>query len=92
VYEVHQLNDRNKLKPSSKHPILITRIAYAKGLTCAKLDVLREMSLRCGKVRKEAWHRYGSVAALGRNPREIRDEDWVQGKELGKVTGLPSTV
>jgi IS605 OrfB family transposase len=77
--------------PSPK-PTLITRIAYAKDLTDAKLGVLREMAHRCGKVRKEAWHRYGSVAALGRSNYEIRDEDWVHGKELGKATGLPSTV
>jgi IS605 OrfB family transposase len=50
------------------------------------------MAKRCGGVRKEAWHRYGSVAGLGRTPREVRDEDWVHGKELGKATGLPSTI
>jgi IS605 OrfB family transposase len=71
---------------------LVTRIAYAKGLTSAKLSVLREMAKRCGWVRREAWHRYGSIAALGRTPREIRDEDWVHGKELGKTTGLPPTI
>ena len=76
----------------SKKTSLVTRVAYAKDLTSAKLGVLRELALRCGKVRKEAWHRYGSIAGLGRTPREIRDEDWVHGEELGKATGLPSTV
>jgi IS605 OrfB family transposase len=78
-------------KPTSK-PTLITRIAYAKDLTSAKLSVLREMARRCGRVRKEAWHRYGSIAALGRKPRDIRDEDWVHGKELGKTTELSPTI
>ena len=76
----------------TKPPNLVTRIAYAKGLTCAKLDVLREMARRCGKVRKEAWHRYGSIAGLGRQPRDIRDEDWLRGGELGKSTDLPQTI
>ena len=58
------------MKPPTTKTNLITRIAYAKDLTSAKLSVLREMSRRCGRVRKEAWHRYGSIAALGRTPRE----------------------
>jgi IS605 OrfB family transposase len=80
------------LKPPTPKPTLVTRIAYAKGLTCAKLFVLREIANRCGRVRKEAWHRYGSIAGLVRSNYDIRDEDWVHGKELGKTTGLLSTV
>jgi IS605 OrfB family transposase len=50
------------------------------------------MARRCGWVRKETWHRYGSIAALGRSNYEIRNEDWVHGKELGKSTELPSSI
>lgn len=76
----------NSLQP------IVTRIAYAKDPTASKVAVLKEMAKRCGKVRTETWHRYGSIAGLSRNSRDIRDEDWMRGAKLGLTTGLPARI
>lgn len=71
---------------------LVTRIAVSDGLTRAKFSKLRDMAELCGKIRKEAWRRYGSIGAVGRPARSIRDQDWLSGDCLGAATGLPARV
>lgn len=71
---------------------LVTRIAVSEGLTGAKFAKLQTMAELCGKIRKDAWRRYGSISAVGRTSRAIRDQDWLAGDCLGADTGLPARV
>jgi IS605 OrfB family transposase len=71
---------------------LVTRIAVSEGLAGAKFAKLEGMADLCGKVCKEAWRRYGSIGAVGRTARAIRDQDWLAGDCLGAGTGLPARV
>ena len=51
----------------------VTRIAYSKNLNQGKVKQLSEIAKRLGKIRKEVWHRYGSVSGVGLTDRKIRD-------------------
>jgi len=52
----------------------VTRIAYSKNLNQGKVKHLSEIAQRLGKIRKEVWHRYGSIVGVGMTQRKIRDE------------------
>jgi IS605 OrfB family transposase len=71
---------------------LVTRIAVSEGLTQAKFSKLRDMAEVCGKIRQEAWRRYGSINGVGRTARSIRDQDWLSGNCLGEKTDLPARI
>ena len=45
----------------------VTRIAYSKGLTAAKLARLVEIAARLGHLRTELWDQFGSRAGVGIN-------------------------
>jgi len=71
---------------------LVTRCATSRGLTASKHRRLAEIARLCGRVRAEAWNRYGGLGTLARSNRAIRDEDWLRGPKLGERTGLPARV
>ncbi|HIE30546.1 TPA: hypothetical protein EYP66_25085 [Candidatus Poribacteria bacterium] len=37
---------------------------------------------RLGKIRKEVWHRYGSISGVGLTHREIRDRWLAEGRKF----------
>ncbi|RKZ90132.1 MAG: hypothetical protein DRR16_00655, partial [Candidatus Parabeggiatoa sp. nov. 3] len=51
----------------------ITRIAYSDDLNQAKYEALTEIAGRCGSVRTEVWHNYGSISGLDAKFRKVRD-------------------
>ncbi len=57
----------------------VTRIAYSKNLNQGKLDRLSKIASRLGSLRTEIWDRYGSVAGVGLEHRELRDQ-WLTDK------------
>lgn len=71
---------------------LVTRCVVSKNLTKAKYTRLTEMARLCGAVRAEAWRRYGGLNGLGKNPRDIRDQDWMRSDGLGATTQLPARI
>ena len=69
--------------------LLVTRIAQTSKHTGSKHQRLTEIAKECGKVRTEVWRRYGSIGAIGRKARDIRNGDWMSGDdELRKYTPL----
>lgn len=42
----------------------VTRMAYSQNLNRGKYAQLAEIAKRLGKIRKEVWHRYGSVSGV----------------------------
>ncbi len=60
----------------------VTRIIYSKDLNRGKYEQLEEMARRLGDVRKEVWHRYGSIAGVGISHRAIRDAWLAEGREF----------
>jgi len=52
----------------------VTRITYSKNLNQGKLNQLSFIAFRLGKIRKEVWHRYGSISGVFLTHREIRDK------------------
>ena len=71
---------------------LVTRCVVSKNLAKAKYTRLTEMARLCGAVRAEAWRRYGGLNGLGKNPRDIRDQDWMRSDGLGATTQLPARI
>lgn len=57
----------------------VTRIAFSKKITESKLARLTEIAKRLGALRTELWDRYGSVAGVGLEQRELRDQ-WLADK------------
>jgi IS605 OrfB family transposase len=53
--------------------VKVTRVAYSRDLNPGKLAALAEQAGRLGRVRAEAWQRYGSVAGAGLTGRQVRD-------------------
>ena len=51
-----------------------TRIAYGKAVNQKKMDRLGEIAARLGALRAELWDRFGSVAGVGIEQRELRDQ------------------
>ncbi|MGW4153314.1 RNA-guided endonuclease TnpB family protein [Micromonospora chersina] len=54
----------------------VTRIAYSTGLNAGKFAALREQARRLGRVRSEAWQRYGATFGVGSGltDRKVRDQ------------------
>lgn len=61
-----------------------TRIAFSKNLTKRKLKKLTEIANRLGDLRTELWDRYGSVAGVGVDQRDLRDQ-WLAEKRQFNV-------
>ena len=57
----------------------VTRIVYSKNLNRDKLDQLIELASRLGRLRKEIWHRFGSLSGMGLTHQKIRDQ-WLEEK------------
>lgn len=57
----------------------VTRIAFSKNLNQDKLDRLTEIAKRLGALRTELWDRFGSVAGVGVDQRELRNQ-WLADK------------
>jgi len=55
----------------------VTRIFQSKNLTQSKYDRLIDIAASLGRVRTDAWDRYGSMSGVGLYPRAIRD-DWMK--------------
>ena len=66
----------------------VTRIAYSDDLNQAKYEALTEIARRCGSVRTEVWHNYGSVSSLDALFREVRDK-WIA---VGHIKNLPQRI
>ena len=79
---------KRKKKDEEEQVPIVTRIARTRKHTNSKHRRLLEMGEECGKIRTEAWRRYGSIGAIGRTPRTIRDEDWMNGIELASAIPL----
>ena len=60
----------------------VTRIAFSHNLNPSKFDRLREIARRLGDLRREIWHRYGSISGLDLNHRQIRDRWLAQGRQF----------
>lgn len=56
----------------------MTRIAYSHRLNTGKYAALQKQAHRLGRVRSEAWQRYGSVAGARLKDRQVRDR-WLAG-------------
>ncbi len=59
--------------------MIVTRVAYSKGLTKRKFSELSELASRLGKLRHELWDKYGSISGYEANHRTIRDK-WLAEK------------
>jgi IS605 OrfB family transposase len=66
----------------------VTRIAYSENLNLAKYEKLAFIAKRCGAIRTEVWHSYGSVSGLNAKFRPVRDI-WIADK---KVCNLPQRI
>ncbi|RKZ50821.1 MAG: transposase, partial [Candidatus Parabeggiatoa sp. nov. 3] len=66
----------------------VTRIAYSDDLNQAKYEALTEIAGRCGSVRTEVWHNYGSISGLDAKFRPVRDE-WIA---AGHIKNLPQRI
>ncbi|RKZ80590.1 MAG: transposase [Candidatus Parabeggiatoa sp. nov. 1] len=66
----------------------VTRIAYSDDLNPAKYEALTEIAKRCGSVRTEVWHNYGSVSGLFAKFRPVRDE-WIA---VEHIKNLPQRI
>jgi IS605 OrfB family transposase len=61
----------------------VTRIAKSVRLNSGKTEKLTEIARRLGAVRKEVWHRFGSINGVNVNPRGVRDEWVADGRDFG---------
>jgi len=52
----------------------VTRIAYSKNLTESKYTQLGQIATMLAPIRRDVWHRYGSVQGVGKSARDIRAE------------------
>ncbi len=62
--------------------MIVTRVAYSKGLTGRKFAELSELARRLGRLRHELWDRYGSVSGYDAKHRDIRDAWLREGREF----------
>lgn len=51
----------------------VTRVAFSHQLNPGKYSQLVEQASRLGRVRTEVWQRYGSIAGVALNDRQVRD-------------------
>jgi IS605 OrfB family transposase len=61
----------------------VTRIAKSNRLNEGKKETLTNIAKRLGAVRKEVWHRFGSINGVNVNPRGVRDEWVAEGRDFG---------
>lgn len=61
----------------------VTRIAYSKNINQDKVARLTEIANRLGKLRTELWDRFGSVAGVGLDQRELRDQWLADQRKFG---------
>jgi len=66
----------------------VTRIAYSDDLNQAKYEALTEIAVRCGSVRTEVWHNYGSISGLDAKFRKVRDSFLA----VGHIKNLPQRI
>lgn len=59
----------------------VTRIVYSKNLNRGKYEELSLQAKKLGSLRKEIWHRFGSIHGVGANHRSIRDQ-WVKARNF----------
>jgi hypothetical protein len=64
--------------------VKVTRIAFSKNLNQDKLERLTEIAARLGALRTELWGRFGSVAGVGVDQRELRNR-WLAEKRKFNV-------
>jgi hypothetical protein len=62
----------------------VCRIVKSKDLNKRKYDELCEQARLLGQIRKEVWHRYGSVNGVGSNHRKIRNK-WVKTRDFSPL-------
>src|SRR4051794_5120908 len=74
---------RSKLrKRSNSRMAKVTRIAYSKQITQSKFEHLAEIAKRLGALRTELWDRYGSMAGVGIQQRDLRDQWLAEGRKF----------
>ncbi len=59
----------------------VTRIIASKNLNAGKYRALQEQAKLLGKIRKEVWHRFGSIRGVGASHRQIRGI-WVKTRDF----------
>jgi len=59
----------------------VCRIIHSVDLNKSKYDELALQAKMLGKIRKEVWHRFGSINGVGSNHRKIRTE-WVSSRDF----------
>ncbi len=62
----------------------VCRIAHSVDLNSNKYENLLEQAKMLGHLRKEVWHRFGSINGVGANHREIRS-DWVKNRDFSPL-------
>jgi len=58
----------------------VTRVAFSKDLTAAKLARLEVLARRLGVLRAEVWDRFGSIRGVGTDHRAVRDQWLLDGR------------
>jgi hypothetical protein len=62
----------------------VTRIVSSKSLNKRKYEELCEQAMLLGRLRKEVWHRFGSINGSGIDFRKLRDE-WVKTRDFSPL-------
>ncbi len=62
----------------------VTRIVASKDLNRSKYDELSRQAEMLGALRKEVWHRFGSINGSGIDFRKLRDE-WVKTRDFSPL-------
>ena len=62
----------------------VTRIVTSKNLNQKKYEELSSQARMLGSLRKEIWHRFGSIGGVGASHRKIRDE-WVKSRDFSPL-------
>ncbi len=62
----------------------VCRIIHSLDLNKSKYDELALQAKMLGKIRKEVWHRFGSINAVGINHRQIRNK-WVKSRDFSPL-------
>jgi hypothetical protein len=62
----------------------VCRIVKSNNLNKRKYDELCEQARLLGRIRKEVWHRFGSINGVGTNHRKVRGE-WVRTRDFSPL-------
>ena len=62
----------------------VTRIIASKDLNAGKYDELAKQAKMLGHLRKEIWHRFGSIEGVSADHRKIRTE-WVRTRDFSPL-------